>query len=138
MAESWLRFLAPVLHLLGIAVGPVISIVALICLLRYRRLAPQCSLMLSGLAVHALTSVCRCALYVADWCGNWAGLARDGKEWRVVEEFQTVLWVSGWVSTAGWICFWFGLILVLQHVKSRLEAESSNDGSRWDDGSLEE
>jgi hypothetical protein len=94
--------------------------------------------MLSGLAVTALTRVCNNALFVADWYGKWAGLARDGKEWRVLEEFQTVLWVSGWVSTAGWICFWFGLILVLQHVKSRLEAESSNGESRWDDGSLEE
>ena len=138
MAESWLRFLAPVLHLLGFSVGPVILIVALICLLRYRRLAPQCSLMLSGLAVTALTSVCYNALFVADCVVKQAGLARDGKEWRVLEKFQTVLWVSGWVSTAGWICFWFGLILVLQHVESRLEAESSNGESRWDDGSLEE
>ena len=138
MAESWLRFLAPVLHLLGSLFYPAILIVALICLLRYRRLAPQCSLMLSGLAVMALTSVCSLALHVADWYVKWAGLNREGKSWRVLEEFQTVLWVGGWVSTAGWICFWFGLILVLRHVKSRLEAESSNAESRWDDGNSEE
>jgi len=83
--------------------------------------------MLSGLAVTALTSVCSKAFIVAHWY-----------EWFEFREFQTVLTVIGWVSTAGWICFWFGLILVLQHVTSRLEAKSSNGESRWDDGSLEE
>ena len=113
MAESWLRLLAPVLYLLGTLVGPVILIVALICLLRYWRLAPQCTLMLSGLAVAALTSVCRTAFYVA-----------NRYEWLELMEFQTVLTVIGLVSIAGWICFWFGLILVLQHVTSRLQSES--------------
>ncbi len=127
MAESWLRFLAPVLYWLGTLVGPVILIVALICLLRYWRLAPQCTLMLSGLAVTALTSVCSKAFVVA-----------HRYEWLELMEFQTVLTVIGLVSTAGWICFWFGLILVLQHVTSRLQSESSNGESRWEDGSLEE
>ena len=110
MLQPWLHFLEPYIFW-GTTLTPVaVLTLALLCLLRYRRLAPQTPLMLSGLTFWLLYKV-----YFT------ARLVGYRYEWLEGDHFMTLTVVLGYVQIVASICFWSGLILVLRDATSRLE-----------------
>ena len=110
MLPPWLHFLEPCIFW-GTTLTPVaVLTLALLCLLRYRSLAPQTPLMLSGLTFWLLHNV-----YSA------VRLVGYRYEWLEAGDFIPLSVVLGYVTIVASICFWSGLILVLRDVTSRLE-----------------
>lgn len=105
-------------------VWPMISLIALLALLRFHKLAPAFPLILIGLGVQCLSSSCSAAFFLAQTAG-----IDMADHMTAVPMFFTAVSVIG---MAGRVCFLTGLVLVVHNLHSRIRFLTEIVESRQD------